>query len=118
VELGERERATIEFLQLIARKCTFRCSRSPARLRPASPIQVLERLLTQLEKRMKPSSVKLDGFQMVINELEVEMDHLRRAKRYLEECREIGLDWPVPGSKPTLCLPASSVYERTGSPKQ
>jgi hypothetical protein len=31
--------------------------------------------------------VKLDGFQMVISEFEVEMemDYLRRAKRYLEE---------------------------------
>jgi len=29
--------------------------------------------------------VKLDGFQMVISELEVEQDYLRRAKRYLEE---------------------------------
>jgi hypothetical protein len=29
--------------------------------------------------------VKLDGFQMVISKLEVEMDYLRRAKRYLEE---------------------------------
>jgi hypothetical protein len=29
--------------------------------------------------------VKMDGFQMVISELEVEMDYLRRAKRYLEE---------------------------------
>jgi hypothetical protein len=28
---------------------------------------------------------KLDGFQMVISELEVEQDYLRRAKRYLEE---------------------------------
>jgi hypothetical protein len=30
-------------------------------------------------------AVKLDGFQMVIAELEVEQDCLRRAKRYLEE---------------------------------
>jgi hypothetical protein len=29
--------------------------------------------------------VKLDGYQMVISELENEMDHLRRAMRYLEE---------------------------------
>jgi hypothetical protein len=29
--------------------------------------------------------VKLDGFQMVSSEIEVEMDYLRRAKRYLEE---------------------------------
>jgi hypothetical protein len=29
--------------------------------------------------------VKLDGFEMVVSELEVEQDYLRRAKRYLEE---------------------------------
>jgi hypothetical protein len=29
--------------------------------------------------------VKLDGFEMVISELEVEQDYLRRAKRYLED---------------------------------
>jgi hypothetical protein len=29
--------------------------------------------------------VKLDGFQMIISELEVELDLLRRAQRYLEE---------------------------------
>jgi hypothetical protein len=29
--------------------------------------------------------VKLPGMQMVITELEVEQDYLRRAKRYLEE---------------------------------
>jgi hypothetical protein len=29
--------------------------------------------------------VTLDGFQMVISELEVEQAHLRRVKRYLEE---------------------------------
>jgi hypothetical protein len=47
---------------------------------------VLERLLIRLEKRMEAlQRVKLDGFQMVISELENEMDYLRRAKRYLEE---------------------------------
>jgi hypothetical protein len=46
---------------------------------------VLERLLIRLEKRMEAlQRVKLDGFQMVISELENEMDYLRRAKRYLE----------------------------------
>jgi hypothetical protein len=45
--------------------------------RKPTPVQVLERLLTRLEK--------LDGFQMVISELEVEQDYLRRAMRYLEE---------------------------------
>jgi hypothetical protein len=29
--------------------------------------------------------VKLDGLQMVISELEVEQDYLRRAMRYLEQ---------------------------------
>ena len=50
-------------------------------------VQVLERLLTRLEKRMEAlQRVKLDGFQMVVSEMEVEMDYLRRAKRqYLEE---------------------------------
>jgi len=54
--------------------------------RKLTPTQVLERLLTRLEKRMESlQRVKLDGFQMVISEMEVEMDYLRRAKRYLEE---------------------------------
>ena len=29
--------------------------------------------------------LKLDGYGMVISELEIEQDYLRRAKRYLEE---------------------------------
>jgi hypothetical protein len=54
--------------------------------RKLTPIQVLERLLNRLEKRMEAlQRVKLDGFQMVVSELEVEQDYLRRAKRYLEE---------------------------------
>jgi hypothetical protein len=54
--------------------------------RKLTPVQVLERLLTRLEKRMEAlQRVKLDGFQMVIAELEVEQDYLRRAKRYSEE---------------------------------
>jgi hypothetical protein len=54
--------------------------------RKLAPVQVLERLLTRLEKRMEAlQRVTLDGFQMVISELEVEQDYLRRAKRYLEE---------------------------------
>jgi hypothetical protein len=57
-----------------------------ATARKLTPVQVLERLLTRLEKRMEAlQRVKLDGFQMVISELEVEMDYVRRAKRYLEE---------------------------------
>jgi hypothetical protein len=39
--------------------------------RKLTPIQVLERLLARLEKRMEAlQRVKLDGFQMVISELE------------------------------------------------
>jgi hypothetical protein len=54
--------------------------------RKLTPVQVLERLLNRLEKRMEAlQRVKLDGFQMVISELEVEQDYLRRAMRYLEE---------------------------------
>jgi hypothetical protein len=54
--------------------------------RKLTPVQVLERLLTRLEKRMEAlQRGKLDGFQMVISELEVEQDYLRRAMRYLEE---------------------------------
>jgi hypothetical protein len=54
--------------------------------RKLTPIQVLACLLTRLEKRMEAlQRVKLDGYQMVISELENEMDFLRRAKRYLED---------------------------------
>jgi hypothetical protein len=54
--------------------------------RKLTPTQVIERLLNRLEKRMEAlQRVKLDGFQMVISELEVEQAYLRRAKRYLEE---------------------------------
>jgi hypothetical protein len=43
-----------------------------------TPVQVLERLQHRLEKRMEAlQRVKLDGFQMVISELETEMDYLR-----------------------------------------
>lgn len=51
-----------------------------------TPVQVLERLQHRLEKRMEAlQRVELEGFQMVISELEVELDYLRRATRYLEE---------------------------------
>jgi hypothetical protein len=51
--------------------------------RKVTPVQVLERLLTRLEKRMEAlQRAKLDGFEMVISEFEVEQDYLRRAKRY------------------------------------
>jgi len=52
----------------------------------AYPVQVLERLQLRLEKRMEAlQRVKLDGFDMLIAELEVELDLLRRATRYLED---------------------------------
>ena len=51
-----------------------------------TPVQVLERLQLRLEKRMEAlQRVKLDGYAMVIGELEVELDLLRRATRYLDE---------------------------------
>jgi hypothetical protein len=54
--------------------------------RKLTPTQVLERLLIRLEKRMEAlQRLKLDGYAMVISELETEMDFLRRARRYLEE---------------------------------
>jgi hypothetical protein len=54
--------------------------------RKLTPTQVLERLLKRLEKRIESlQRVKLPGMQMVITELEVAQDYLRRAKRYLEE---------------------------------
>jgi hypothetical protein len=44
------------------------------------------RLQTRLEKRMEAlQRVKLAGYEMVISELEIEMDYLRRATRYLED---------------------------------
>ena len=47
-----------------------------------TPVQVLERLLIRLEKRMEAlQRVKLDGFQMVISELEMELDYLRPQSR-------------------------------------
>jgi hypothetical protein len=53
--------------------------------RKLTPVQVLERLLTRLGKRIEVlQRVKLNGFQMVISELEVEPDYLRRAKHCLE----------------------------------
>jgi hypothetical protein len=57
------------------------------RLRYLPTIQVLERLLTRLEKRLEAlQRVKLDGFQMVISELEVEREAL--LGRMKAECLE------------------------------
>jgi hypothetical protein len=51
-----------------------------------TPIEVLQRLQHRLEKRMESlQRAKLDGYEIVISELETEMDYLRRATRYLEE---------------------------------
>ena len=51
-----------------------------------TPIEVLERLQLRLEKRMEAlQRVKLAGFEIVVAELEIELDLLRRATRYLEE---------------------------------
>ena len=51
-----------------------------------TPVQVLERLQRRLIKRMEAlQRVKLEGFGTVISELEVELDYLRRATRYLED---------------------------------
>jgi hypothetical protein len=50
-----------------------------------TPTQVLERLQLRLEQRMESlQRVKLDGYHVVISELETELDLLRRAQRYLE----------------------------------
>jgi hypothetical protein len=54
--------------------------------RKLTPPEVIQRLLNRVEKRMEAlQRVKLDGYGVVISELETEMDYLRRAKRYLEE---------------------------------
>jgi hypothetical protein len=51
-----------------------------------TPIEVFERLQLRLEKRMEVlQRVKLSSYEIVISELEVELDLLRRAQRYLEE---------------------------------
>jgi hypothetical protein len=51
-----------------------------------TPFQVLERLQLRLEKRMEAlQRIKLAGFEIVIAELVIELDLLRRATRYLEE---------------------------------
>lgn len=53
--------------------------------RKLTPVQVIQRLEKRLEKRMEVlQRVKLDGYAMVISELEVQLDLLRRARRYIE----------------------------------
>jgi hypothetical protein len=57
--------------------------------RKLTPVEVLLRLQDRLEKRMEAiQRAKLDGYEIVISELEQEMDYLRRATRYLEEGSE------------------------------
>jgi hypothetical protein len=47
-----------------------------------TPVQVLQRLQRRVEKRMESlQRVKLEGFELVIAELEVELDYLMRAGR-------------------------------------
>jgi hypothetical protein len=54
--------------------------------RKLTPVEVLLRLQDRLEKRMEAiQRAKLDGYEIVISELETEMDYLRRAARYLEK---------------------------------
>jgi hypothetical protein len=54
--------------------------------RKLTAVEVLQRLQHRLEKRMEAiQRAKVDGFPMVISELEVELDYLRWAARYLED---------------------------------
>jgi hypothetical protein len=58
----------------------------PPPRRKLTPVEVLQRLLRRLEKRMEAlQRAKLDGYQIVIAEMEVEQEYLRRAIRYLGE---------------------------------
>jgi hypothetical protein len=58
----------------------------PWSTRNLTAIEVLLRLQHRLEKRMEAiQRAKLDGYEIVISELETEMDYLRRAARYLEK---------------------------------
>lgn len=51
-----------------------------------TPVEVLQRLQLRLEKRMDClQRTRLESFAVTISELEVELDLLRRAQRYLEE---------------------------------
>jgi hypothetical protein len=58
----------------------------PSSYTPLSVAKLVASLADSPEKRMEAlQRVKFYGFQMVISELEVEQDYLRRAKRCLEE---------------------------------
>jgi hypothetical protein len=51
-----------------------------------SPSQTLDRLITRIEKRREAlKRLKLPGYEVAIAELEVELNYLLRAKRYLEQ---------------------------------
>ena len=56
-------------------------------LRPKlTPVEVFERLQLRLERRIQGlQHLKWAGHEMVMSELEVELELLRRAQRYLEE---------------------------------
>jgi cob(I)alamin adenosyltransferase len=54
--------------------------------RKLSPVQVLERLQARLQRRVDAlEGVKLDGYTIAIAELQIALDLLRRARRYLEQ---------------------------------
>jgi hypothetical protein len=58
----------------------------PAGRRKLTPIEVLDRLLTRLEKRMEAlQRVKLPGLKWSFSSWKVELDFLRRTRRYLED---------------------------------
>ena len=59
----------------------------PANRLKLKPVEVLGRLQARLTKRIAAlERVGIgDGFAMVISELKVELDYLKRAQKYLEE---------------------------------
>jgi hypothetical protein len=65
-------------------RTSHRNGSAPVRNSLLTPVKMLQRLLRRLEKRMESLQRKLDGYRMVISELETEQDYLRRAIRYLE----------------------------------
>jgi hypothetical protein len=57
----------------------------PAAVR-LSPPQVFDSLLSRLEKRIAAlKGLKLPGYEIAIAELEIEVNYLLRARRYLEK---------------------------------
>ena len=54
--------------------------------RRLTPLEVLERLQHRVEQRIVAlERVKLEGFEMVLAELKVELDFLHRASNYLAD---------------------------------